>query len=191
MQAVYTKIITWLSGLTPENCPIIVANQNAPTPPRPFVTLKISTVQDVARDMTPYVRDINDTGEGDFPGPDPEFVQDVVRFVRLTADVQVYGDPAQIYSAETIAQGILDHAYNSDAALDVLGRSLAFQMIASGPQSIDGVIGAEFEPRVIMAMQFSATRDIVYQIGGIGGVIIEGDAGDHRVETEVGNTGGQ
>lgn len=186
MQAVYTKIITWLNGLTPENCPVIVANQNAPTPPRPFVTLKISTAQDVARDYAPDVRDLNDTGEGDFPGPDPEFVQDVVRFTRLTADVQVYGDPAEIYSAETIAQGILDHAYNSNAALDVLGRSLAFQMITSGPQSIDGVIGAEFEPRVVMAMQFSATRDIVHEIGGISTVIMEGDAGSQHIETEAG-----
>ena len=191
MQAAYAKIIAWMETLTPANCTVIVANQNAPTPPRPFVTVKLLTVQDIARDMTPNVRDANDTGEGPFPSADPDFVRDVVRFIQINADVQVYGDPSDIFSAENIAQGFLDHAYNSDAALDILGRDVAFQLVTSGPQSVDGVIGAEFEPRVIMAMQFSATRDIVYQIGGIGGVIIEGDAGDQRVETEVGNTGGQ
>jgi hypothetical protein len=185
MQAVYTKIITWLNALTPADCTVIIADQNAPTPPRPFVTVKLRVTGDVARDFSADVRDLSDTGSGAFPGPDPEFVRDVVRFLRLTCDVQVFGDPAAVFEAETIAQGILDHAYNSDAALDVFGRNLAFQLVLSEPQTVDAVIGTEFEPRVTMALQFSATRDLVYEIGGISTVIVEGSAGAQQTESEA------
>jgi len=200
MQAVYGRLVTWLATLVPTGCTVIIADQNAPTPPRPFVTVKIETVLDVARDFSENVRDLTDPGTGPFPyelpeEEDPEdeppppyvpsFVRDVVRFVRLTVNIQVHGLPGSIYSAEAVAQGILDHAYNSDAALDTLGRSLAFQLVLSAPQSAGAVIGSEMEPRVVMALQFSATRDLVYQIGGISTVIITGSAGAQNIESEA------
>jgi hypothetical protein len=209
MQAIYTKVIAWLNALTPSNCPVIVADQNAPAPARPFATVKIASVVDVARDFSANVRDLTDPGTGPFPyalvsqaedeeGGDPEaepvppippyvpnFVRDTVRFVRLTANVQVYGLPGSIYSAEAIAQGILDHAYNSDAALDFLGRSLVFQLVLSPPQSLSALIGSEMEPRVVMALQFGATRDLIYQVGGISTVIITGSAGAQNFESEA------
>ena len=183
MQAVYTRLIAWLNTLVPAGCTVIVADQNAPTPARPFVTAKVGTVTDVARDFSANVRDANDSGEGEFPEPEPDFVRDVVRFVRMTVNLQVHG--TTIFNAETIAQGILDHAYNSDAALDTLGRSMAFQLVLQDPQSSGAVIGAEMEPRVVMALQFSATRDLIYQIGGISTAIIEGSADAQQIESEA------
>lgn len=189
MQAVYGRLVTWLATLVPTGCTVIIADQNAPTPPRPFVTVKIETVLDVARDFSENVRDLTDPGTGPFPYElppyVPSFVRDVVRFVRLTVNIQVHGLPGSIYSAEAVAQGILDHAYNSDAALDTLGRSLAFQLVLSAPQSAGAVIGSEMEPRVVMALQFSATRDLVYQIGGISTVIITGSADAQQIESEA------
>lgn len=189
MQAVYGRLVTWLATLVPTGCTVIIADQNAPTPPRPFVTVKIETVLDVARDFSENVRDLTDPGTGPFPYElppyVPSFVRDVVRFVRLTVNIQVHGLPGSIYSAEAVAQGILDHAYNSDAALDTLGRSLAFQLVLSAPQSVGAVIGSEMEPRVVMALQFSATRDLVYQIGGISTVIITGSADAQQIESEA------
>lgn len=175
MQALYARIIDWLDAITPAECTVIVANQNAPSPPRPFVTVNIASVVDIARDKSANVRDANAGATGPFPSDDPDFVRDVVRFLRVTADVQVFGRPSQIYDAEAIAQQILDLAYDSDAMLDTLGRSVAFQLITNGPQSIDAVIGAQFEPRVVMAMQFSATRDIVHSTGSISTVIFGPD----------------
>jgi hypothetical protein len=184
MQGFYDKVLAWLDAITPSDCTIIIANQNAPSPARPFVTVKAATVTDIARDKSPNVRDANAGATGPFPSDDPEFVRDVVRFLRINVDLQVFGEPSELHSAETIAQSILDAAYDSDAALDTLGRSVAFQLVTAAPQSIDAVIGAEFEPRVVMSMQFGATRDIVHTTGGISTVIFGPDPDTVWTDTE-------
>lgn len=215
MQAAYDRIIPWIDSLTPPGCIVIVANQNAPTPEPPFVTVKIDTAMDVARDYANGVRDAGDQGlsfwqgwwlaelkanplgswrddlslkdAGPFPNPEPDFVRDVVRFMRLTVNLQVYGQRNEPLSAEAIAQQILDGAYDHDNALDFLGRSLAFQLVLNPPQSIDGVIGAEFEPRVVMALQFGITRNLLYKPGVIDRAIIDGQAGAQTTRSDTGN----
>lgn len=169
MQPIYTKIIAWLDDLTPSGCKVIVRDQNAPAPAPPFVTVKITPVRDIARDFASGVDENGDL--------------DVVRFIALTADVQVFG--SSIFEAETIANGIADYAYNTVNNLDILGRSLAFQLIRSGPQSMDTVIGSEFEPRAVMAIGFSAARDLVYQVGTIETVIWEGEVDQETIGDEV------
>lgn len=188
MQAVYTKLHTWLNGLTPSNCPVIVLNQNAPTPPRPFVAFKVSSVVDIARDFSASVRDLNELPEGaPVPAePLPEiWVLDIVRWVRLSVDVQIHARPGFTFEAEGIAQGLLDEAYNSNANNVVLGRSLAFNLVIQSPQTVDGVIGAEFEPRVVMTLGFSAARDFVYEVGAIDTALMTGDVGTQTVESEA------
>lgn len=169
MKVVYGKIISWLNALTPDGCTVVVRDQNAPTPPRPFVTLKLGSVRDIARDFSHYV--------------DEDGKLDVVRWVSITADIQVYG--GSIYEAENIAQGIMDFAYFREQNLDLLGRSLTFQLPLSAPQSVDAVIGSEIEPRVVMALGFAASRDLIYDVGAIETVIYEGTVDEHTLSDEV------
>lgn len=188
MQAVYGKLHTWLNGLTPGNCPVIVSNQNAPAPPRPFATFKITSVNDIARDFSADVRDLNQLPVDDPPPavPLPEiWVLDVVRWVRLSVQVQIFGRPGFTFEAESIAQGILDKAYNFTANNVSFGRDLAFNLVLQPPQTIDGVIGAEFEPRVVMALGFSAARDLLYEVGAIDTVLMTGDVGTQTVQSEA------
>jgi len=188
MQAVYTKLHTWLNQRTPSNCPVIVSNQNAPTPPRPFVAFKVSSVVDIARDFSANVRDLNELPEGaeEPEEPLPEvWVLDVVRWVRLSVDVQIHARPGFTFEAEGIAQDLLDKAYNATANNVTLGRSMAFNLVLQSPQTVDGVIGAEFEPRVVMALGFSAARDFVYEVGAIDEVIMTGLVGTQTVQSEA------
>jgi hypothetical protein len=207
MQPAYAKLQSWLDGLTPTGCPVIIANQNAPTPPRPFVVCRITSVTDIARDFSANVRDLNyvepepEPDEPEEPAPEPEepedpepepeppppevWVLDVVRWVRMAVQVQVFARPGLIFEAEGIAQGILDHAYNDVRNTTILGRGMAFNLVLQSPQTVDGVIGAEFEPRVVMALGFSASREMVYDVGAIDHVIMTGQAGQQTVESEA------
>ena len=169
MEATYDKIRAWLDVLTPDGCKVVIRDQNAPAPTPPFVTLKLGTVSDIARDYS--------------EGVDEEGDQAVVRWVSITADIQVYG--SSVYEAENIAQDIMDFAYFREQNLDILGRSLTFQLPLSAPQTVDGVIGAKMEPRVVMALGFSAARDLVYGVGAIETVIYEGTVDETTITDEV------
>jgi hypothetical protein len=186
MDAIYTKLQTWLTGLVPAGCAVIVADQNAPTPALPLITYRVRVNADIARDFSANVRDLNaDQPEAIPPAlPLPEvWALDVVRWVRLSVDVQAYG--RTILEAESIAQGILDFAYNQARNTDVLGRSVAFNLVVQSPQTIDGVIGAKFEPRVVMTLGFSASRQMVYDVGAIDTVFMEGQVETQTVQSEA------
>ena len=217
MQLLYATLHQWLDGLTPSNCPVVITNQNAPALARPFVTFRVVSVTDVARDFSANARDENavdeedeaqgeggeggglppsppgepeeENGEGENGGneapPEPSWVQDVVRFTRFTVDVQVFARPGFIFEAESIAQGILDYAYDNNRNLDILGRSIAFQLVVNNPQTVDAVIGAEFEPRVVFTLGFAATRQMVYNAGVIDAVFIAGQVENQSVESEA------
>jgi len=188
MQAVYTKLHTWLDGLTPAGCPVIITNQNAPTPARPFAAFRIVSVTDTARDYSENVRDLNEDQPEPVPPAEPlppVWAQDVVRFVRFTVDVQIHARPGFLMEAEEIAQTVMDRAYDRNRNVAVLGRSVAFQLVVSAPQTVDAVIGAEFEPRVVFTLGFAATRDLVYDVGAIDTVIMTGQVETQTVQSEA------
>jgi hypothetical protein len=171
MNAVYQSAIAWLEAIKPAGVTIIVANQNAPSPPRPYMTVRISESGDIAHYKAPNVDE-----HGNLP---------ITRWVRLTCALQIFGRPEQPLEAETIAQHIADRVYNDTQRIDILGRSLAFNQILTGPQSVDQIAGVEWEPRAILDLGMSASRDLEYEIGAIEIVEIKGEVDDREFEFTV------
>lgn len=158
MRPIYDKCIAWIDAITPDGVTVYVRDQNAPAPAPPRVTLRIGATTEIAH----YRGGINDAG-----------TQDVTRWKGFTLAMQIYG--TSILEAEDIAQDIMDQAYFSELRIDLMGRDTAFHQVLSGPNSVDDVIGARIEPRVMLDFQMSATRDLVYDVGPIEEVEIAGD----------------
>lgn len=171
MNAVYQKVIDWLNAIKPAGVTIIVADQNSPSPARPYMTMRITQSGEIAHQL----------GEG----VDCDGNLDVVRWVRLTCALQVFGRPDHPLEAEEIAQHIADRVYNDAVRIDTLGRSLAFNLILNGPQSVNQIAGVEWEPRVVMDLGMSASRDLQYEIGIIETVEVKGEVDDREFEFTV------
>lgn len=171
MNAIYQNVIAWLEAIKPEGVTIMVSNQNAPSPARPYMTIRISESGDIAHYKAPNVDE-----HGNLP---------VTRWVRLTCALQIFGRPDNPLEAESIAQHIADRVYNDTLRIGILGRSLAFNQILTGPQSVDQIAGVEWEPRAILDLGMSASRDLEYEIGIIETVEVKGDVDDREFEFTV------
>src|SRR5690554_5275317 len=97
MNTLYSRLFAWLDDMTPANVTVIVRDQNAAAPPRPYVTFRLTETGDLA---TYRYANADDDGN-----------QDVTRFKTLTASLAVYGRSSQIFEAENIAQQIMDGLY--------------------------------------------------------------------------------
>jgi len=166
MNQIYERMIAWLEAIKPAGVTIIVANQNTPSPARPYITMRINQSGEIAHQKAANV--------------DEDGKLAIVRWIRLTCALQVFGRPEQPLEAETIAQHIADRVYNDTQRIDIIGRSLAFNQILNGPQSVDQIAGVEWEPRAILDLGMSASRDLEYEIGAIEIVDIKGEI-DNRV----------
>lgn len=171
MNTVYQRVIAWLDAIKPAGVTIIVADQNAPSPARPYMTMRITQSGEIAHQKAANV--------------DEDGNLDIVRWVRLTCALQVFGQPEQPLEAEGIAQHIADRVYNDVLRIDTLGRSLAFNQILNGPQSINQIAGVEWEPRVSMDLGMSASRDLQYEIGAIEIVEVKGEVDEREFEFTV------
>ncbi len=168
MRPIYDKCIGWINAITPDGVTIYVRDQNAPAPASPRVALRVAAVTDTA-----HYRD----------GINEDNTQDVVRWIGFTLAMQIYG--TDILEAESIAAGILDMSRNAELRIDIMGRSVTFNRVISGPNSIDGVIGARIEPRATLDLQMSAIRNLVYDIGPIEEVEFTGDVSGNAVSRTV------
>lgn len=174
MTDAYSRIFAWLKSMAPEGVTFMVQNANIPAPPRPYITVKISATAEYGFDRT---------------GVDDEGLQQHTRFHAMTVSLQIYGAPVThpegVPESETIAQSIMDNVYNYDSALEYLGRTIAFNNVLLGPQTVDAVIGTEWEPRVVLDLGMSATRDTLYDVGVIENVEYAGNIGGVEVTGEV------
>jgi hypothetical protein len=171
MNDIYQRVIAWLTAIKPEGVTLIVADQNAPSPPRPYMTMRLSQSGEIAHYTTPNVDEDGDQG--------------VVRWVRLTCALQIFGRPEVLLEAENIAQHMADRVYNETQRIEILGRSVAFNQILNGPQSVDQIAGVEWEPRVVLDLGMSAARDLVYAIGCIEVVEVKGTVDNREFEFTV------
>ena len=163
MGDVYADVINWLRAIVPQGVVVTVANNNFQAPPRPYLTLRITPTGQYGDDRT---------------GVDNDGREQYTRFISFTAALQIYGrpgaTPTSAPESESIAQTILDNAGNLQLRDQYLGATIAFNQVLSGPQSVDGVIGTQWEPRTIMDLGMSATRDTIFQVGVIETLEISG-----------------
>ena len=168
MKPLYDKCIAWINSITPEGVTVYVRNQNAPAPPSPRITVRIAATSDIAT----YRGGVAEGGD-----------QQVVHWRRFTLAMQIYG--TEILEAENLAAQIMDLVRFSELRTESLGRNVTFNNVLSGPDSVDEIIGTEFEPRVILDFNMSATRDLVYDVGTIENVQFVGDVSDLTTGRDV------
>lgn len=170
IQSIYDRLIAWIDAITPSGVTVIASNPNAPMPPRPVVALDVQTNVHEA-----YQRlGINDAG-----------LQPVTQWRRITVALQIFGRSSVRLDAEEIAQSIADRLAFSEEMNDYLGRSLTFSQVINGPQSVNEVIGTEWEPRVVMDLSMYASRDIIYDVGHIETVEYNGTIGGIETTGQV------
>ena len=170
MTATYTKLINWLNAITPNDCTIIVSNPSAPQPPAPFVTIKVITNRDVAVNKT---------------GVDDDGIRKATRFTQLTVSLQIQGKSTIPLQAETIAQQIMDGLNFPEQMLDYFGRDLAFTRLILSPQTLDKISLNEWDNRVVMDIGFSATREILQDVGVIEIVEVDGTIGTIEIHKRI------
>lgn len=143
MIEIYKKIVAFFQDILGSNVNIIVANQNAPRPPRPVVTIKLSQIGDLGKDRSMNL--------------DEKIV--IKRWLNLVLTVQIFARPQFITEAEEIAQKILDGMHDLNKRIFIMGRDVAFTHVVAPPSNIDEVLGSNFEPRVIIELGMTASRE--------------------------------
>ena len=160
----YDKIRQWIEAIAPEGVTVIYRNPNAPMPPKPCVTMRITDNEEQAHWRQ---HGVNCDGE-----------EQAIRWHAFTLGLQVFGRVDHAFEAETIAQHMLDEAYFSERRVDFLGRQIAFNRVSLAPSTVDEIVGTQWEPRVVMDWTMSAVREITYEPGSIEAVEWSGNDGD-------------
>jgi hypothetical protein len=69
--------------------------------------------------------------------------------------------------------------------LDYFGRDLAFTRLILSPQTLDKISLNEWDNRVVMDIGFSATREILQDVGVIEIVEVEGTIGTVEISQRI------
>ncbi|MBE0434619.1 MAG: hypothetical protein IBX56_02310 [Methylomicrobium sp.] len=163
------RVIAWIDNLTGDDVAVYPANQTAPKPPKPFVTVLISGSSHAANEMRANVDEF-DALKG-------------VRWGLMTVSLSVFGRGFPPLSSGMIAQLIMDGLFNDIIRIDNLGRGVTLGRIVNGPQSIDEVVGIEWESRAILEFTLNFSQALEYQVGGIERVEIDGTTGGTEFTT--------
>lgn len=145
MNEIYVKLWNFFRAALPSEVTIVVANQNAPRPLRPLMTMKLSQTREIGIQRKVGLND----------------QRTLNRWAFFTVSCQFFGEREKSTQSEELAQKVLDAYYDLNLRLETLGREIAFTQVLSGPTSIDEVIGSEFEPRVILDLGLCVSRESV------------------------------
>lgn len=157
-EEIQAAVLKWAianNGASLNGSKIVFANQNAPRPARPFITLFVNTFAD---------------GEHSSVGaPDDYGIAEIVSDRMVMVDIQAYG---------TNAQDIIDNlrlSFEKVRVQEELRRDkIPFIRVSSGFDDTSEVVGSEYEPRAQMDVEFRCAAIIEDDVGLIENVEIEG-----------------
>lgn len=157
-------LIAWAvsnNGASLNGSKIVIADQNAPRPSRPFVTIKV-TIQ-------------NDSEHADIGAPDEYGIAEIVTDRMVMASIQSFGENAvEIMDALRLSleKGSVHEGFRRDM--------LPFIRVVNGFEDVADVVGTEYEDRAQMDAEFRCAGVIEDDIGVIEHVEIEGTFDDAR-----------
>lgn len=156
MNELYTLLIgyfTTLAGVT-----TIRANQNAPAPNAPYLTLNIQSIQPTGSYRTAI---------------DTDGTQDVTRTYAFTLDVNFYGKKNGQVELEALVDAVLDGLEDHTARLLALEGKIALQEVIQPPTDVSALFGEQWQPRYNIAMRMHTSRAVEYVNSVIENVDVE------------------
>ena len=156
MNELYTLLIGYFTTIS--SVPVIRANQNAPAPNAPYLTINIQSQQ-----PTGSFRNAISSGG----------VQDVIRTYAFTLDVNFYGKKNGQVELEALVDTVLDGLEDHTARLLELEGKIAMQEIIQPPTDVSALFGDQFQPRYNVAMRCHTSRLVQYANSVIEDVNVE------------------
>lgn len=156
MNELYTLLIGYFSTIS--NVPVIRANQNAPAPNAPYITINIQSQQPTGS----FRMAISEEGE-----------QSVTRTYAFTLDVNFYGKKNGQVELEALVEKVLDAFENHTLRVIALNNQISFQEIIQPPTDVSALFGDQFQPRYNVAMRCHTSRLVKYTNSVIEDVNVE------------------
>lgn len=145
MNELYTLLIGYFTTLS--NVRVIRANQNAPAPTAPYLTLNIQSVQPTGSFRTAIGTD---------------GTQDVTRSYAFTLDVNFYGKKNGQVELEALVDTVLDGLEDHTARLLELQGKIAMQEVIQPPTDVSALFGEQWQPRYNIALRMHTSRAVEY-----------------------------
>lgn len=138
---------------------IIEANQNAPRPKKPFLTISVGPMNVVAMPVKAAI--------------DANGVQQVISYMSFIAEFNAYSDTR--HESEEILS-TLQKYFRTDLAFRHFKGDISYLSTVSGVMTIPQVEGVVWENRAILEAEFSVTQTILDDVGLIEHVVITDEA---------------
>lgn len=145
MNELYTLLISYFTTLS--NVRVIRANQNAPAPTAPYLTLNIQSIQPTGSYRTAIETD---------------GTQDVTRSYAFTLDVNFYGKKNGQVELEALVDTVLDGLENHTARLLELQGKISMQEVIQPPTDVSALFGDQWQPRYNIALRMHTSRSVEY-----------------------------
>jgi len=164
---------TWVNAQTPDGVRTIFARQDGQRPPRPFVTLLVTTRQ---RPEHEHVGATNDQGE-----------TRITANQSVTLQIQAFAqaDEEQGLSAGEVAEAILldlrDSLMKPSVREGLSAEGLAYVRELLAPQDVSEVSGNTWEGRGMMDLEFRTVAEVVDDTGFIETVELTGQVGEREL----------
>lgn len=145
---IYQAIRRFVVNSVEQNVNVIFANQNAPRPIKPFVTIDVGSFKEIGKQD---VREIDDQG-----------VQRVVVHKRFTCRLQAFAD--ELHKAEDILTVIHNKLYTQQA-YEVFLSNIAFTKPLAGVTVINEAVSAATENRAYIDLEFFVSQEVNSDVG--------------------------
>lgn len=167
------KILNWLqNNASSDLSAIIFANQNAPRPSYPFMTMHILSKEE--------------NEHADIPRPNDLGVTTISKTKNFTVSVQSFG-PGSLDIMDDLRRTLEKVTVTQDLRSD----GIAFIRVVSGVNDLSDTVDTEFEERAGMDVQFRTTAIVTDTVGVIESVDVTGinETGESTQITETINIG--
>jgi len=156
-----------VSGAIRAGTAVIFSNQDGNRPARPFCTLLVTGAQ---RPGHASVGEIDDQGQAT-----------IKQDQSVTVSIQVFGTDAL-----EIVEELRDQMEAPSAQLLMHDQGLMFVQVVAGVNDAAAVIGAGWEARAQMDVEFRTLREFVDDVGLIETVELSGDIGGYQTTETIG-----
>lgn len=147
---IYNNIYAFTAGAVPilNDGRIIFANQNAPRPKKPFITISLANFKNVG---TPIIRATN-----------TDAVQEIMTSMVMTASFIAFSDV--LHEAEDLL-GLLYSAFNTELQNSIFKGKLALHRVIKNISALPVMLNEQMESRAILELEIAFNKTIEDSVG--------------------------